>query len=145
MEFRPATQEDLNYVRENPFEGAVKDYPYLEVPDENCYTAIFEGAIVAVYWLEVFREGVGWVGLIMTDDCKKKGVFGIIAIHTIRDKLEELLKDNNIRRAQAAIRTDFAEAIKMVEFLGFKNETPDGMKYYFPDKSNGYLYSRIIL
>ncbi len=142
MEFRKATQEDLDYVRENPFEGAVKDYPYSEVPDDNCFTAIFEGSIVAVYWLQALWEGVGWVGLIMTNDCKKKGVFGIIAIHTIRDKLEELLKNNNIWRAQAAIRTGFTEAIKMIEFLGFKNETPDGMKDYFPDKSDAYLYSK---
>lgn len=144
MEFRPSTQEDLDYVRANPFEGAVKDYPYLEVPDENCYTAIFEGNIVAVYWLQVLWEGCGWVGLIMTADCEKKGVFGIITIHTIREKLEELLRDNNIRRAQAAIRTGFTEAIKMIEFLGFKNETPDGMKDYFPDKGDAFLYSRIL-
>ena len=143
MEFRKATQKDLDYVRANPFEGAVKNYPYLEVPNENCYTAIFEGVIVAVYGLEVVLEGVGWVWLIMTNDCKKDGVFGIIAIHTIRDKLEELLKNNSIRRAQAAIRTDFTEAIKMIEFLGFKNETPEGMKEYFPDRSDGYLYARI--
>ncbi len=143
MEFRQSTQDDLNYVRENPFEGAVKDYPYLEVPDDNCYTAIFEDQIVAVYGLQSIWEGVAWVWLIMTDDCKKEGVFGIIAIHAIRDKLEELLKDNNIRRAQARMRPDFTEAIKMIEFLGFKNETPDGMKEYFPDRGDGYLYSRL--
>ncbi len=144
MEFRQSTQEDLDYVRANPFEGAVKDYPYEVVPEDNCYTAIFEGEIVAVYGLQILWEGVGWVAMIMTENCKKEGVFGIIAIHTIRDKLEELLKDNNIRRAQAVVRPDFVEAIKMIQFLGFKNETPDTMKEYFPDKGDAYLYSRIL-
>ncbi len=144
MKFRPATQEDLDFVRANPFEGAVKYYPYMEVPDKNCYTVIFEGNIVAVYGLQIIWEGVGWVGLIMTEHCEKKGVYGIIAIHAIRDKLEELLKANNIWRVQAAIRPNFTEAIKMIEFLGFKNETPEGMKNYFPDKSDAFLYSRVL-
>ena len=37
MIFRKATQEDLDYVRENPFEGVVRNYPYMGVPDDNTY------------------------------------------------------------------------------------------------------------
>lgn len=141
MEFRKSTQEDLDYVRSNPFEDAVKYYPYLVVPEDSCYTAVFEGNVVAVYGLERICEGVSWVWLIMTAGCKKKGVFGIIAIHTIRDKLEELLRNNNIRRAQATVRPDFTEAIKMIEFLGFEKEGL--MKQYYLDKTDAILYARL--
>lgn len=144
MEFRKATQEDLDFVRENPFEGVLKGYPYLKIPDENCITAIWEGRIVGIGGLSVIWEGVGWLWLMLTADCKKDGLDGIIALSAIRDKIDELLKTNNIKRAQATVRTDFLQAIKMIEFLGFKNETPNGMKSYCPDGAKSYLYSRIL-
>ena len=142
MEFRKATQEDLNFVSQNPFEGALKNYPYLEVPDDNSYTAIFEGEIVGIGGLSVIWEGVCWMWLMMTADCEKNGLNGIIAIFAIREKMEELLETNNIKRAQAAIRTDFPKAIEMIESLGFGREGL--MRKYWPDSTDAYLYARII-
>ena len=143
MKFKKATQEDLDFVRQNPFEGVLKNYPYLQIPDENCIAIIFQDKIVGVGGLSVIWEGVGWLWLMLTADCKKDGLFGIIALSAIKDKIDELLKDNNIKRAQATVRTDFPQAIKMIEFLGFKNETPDGMEAYCPDGAKSYLYSKV--
>lgn len=142
MIFRQATQEDLAFVRQNPFEGAVKDYPYMDIPDENCYTTIFESEIVAVGGLQVKYEGRGLLWLMLTENCRKNGVFGIIALDAIRGKMNELIKENNLWRAEAVIRTDFPQAIKMIEFFGFKREA--FMEKYFPDRADAYLYSRII-
>ena len=144
MQFRETTQEDLDYVSQNPFEGAVKNYPYQEVPDSNTYTAIFEGLIVGVGGLVIHWEGVAEVWLMLTDNCKKDGFHGVIALTAIKDKMEELIKINNIRRAQATVRIDFPQAIKMIEFFGFKNETPNAMEQYCPDKGDAYRYSRIM-
>jgi hypothetical protein len=141
MEIRKATQEDMAFVRQNPFEGAVKNYPYMEVPDENTYTAIYESAIVAVGGLQVKWEGVGLLWLMLTADCKKYGVFGLIALEAIKEKMEFLIEENNLWRAEAVIRTGFPQAIKMIEFFGFEREGL--MRQYMPDKSDGYLYSRI--
>lgn len=142
MIFRQATQEDLAFVRENPFEGAIKDYPYMDMPDENCYTAIFESEIVAVGGLVMRWEGVGLLWLMLTDKCKKNGVYGIIALDAIRRKMNELIKENNLWRAEATVRTDFPQAIKMTEYFGFKREGL--MKWYCPDKGSAYLYARYI-
>lgn len=141
MEFRPCTQEDLAFVRQSPFEGAVKDYPYMQCPDENCWTGIFENEIVGVGGCQVKWEGVGLLWLMLTDDCKKNGVFGLIALHAIRDKMDELIAKNGFWRAEATIRTDFPQAIKMIQFFGFKREGL--MRKYCPDKGDAYLYSRI--
>ena len=141
MEFRKTTQEDLAFVRLNPYEGAVKDYPYMEVPDDNTYTIIFESQIVGVGGLQVKWEGVGLLWLILTADCKKHGFFGLIALRAIEDKMNYLIERNNLWRAEAAVRTDFPQAIKMIEFLGFQREGL--MRQYCPDKADSYLYSKI--
>ena len=141
MEFRAATQEDLAFVRLNPYEGAVKDYPYMECPDENTYCVLYENSIVAVGGLQVRWEGVGLLWLMLTADCKKHGIHGLRALYAIRDKMHELIISNKLWRAEAVIRTDFPKAIKMIEFLGFKRDCK--MEKFFPDKTDAYLYSRI--
>lgn len=143
MNFRPTTQEDLDYVRQNPFEDAVRNYPYLTVPEENCYTSIFQGDIVSVGGVIVLREGVGEFWLMLTANCKKNNIYRVIALAAIVEKMEELINNNNLKRVQAIIRTDFPQAIKMIKVLGFVNETPEGMKNYFPDGCDAYLYARI--
>jgi len=141
MEFRAATQEDLAFVRQDPFEGAVKDYPYMECPDENTYCVLYENSIVAVGGLQVRWEGVGLLWLMLTASCKKDGLHGLRALYAIRDKMHELIISNKLWRAEAVIRTDFPKAIKMIEFLGFKRDCK--MEKFFPDKTDAYLYSRI--
>jgi hypothetical protein len=142
MIFRKATQADLDYVRQNPFEGAVKDYPYMQIPDKNCYTAIFEGKVVGIGGLNKWREGIGLFWLILTADCLKDGLHGIVALTAIEGKVNELIKTNHLWRAEANIRVDFPQAIRMIEFLGFQKE--GRMRKFFPDKTDGYLYSRIL-
>lgn len=141
MEFRPATQEDLAYVRQNPFEGAIKNYPYMEVPDDNTYCVIYEGSIVAVGGLQVRWDGVGVLWLMLTADCKKDGIHGLRAIYAIYEKMEHLIQINNLHRAEAYVRTDFAQAVKMIETFGFEREGL--MKQHCPDKSDAFLYARI--
>ena len=142
MIFRQATQEDLDFVRQNPFEGAVKNYPYLEIPDDNTYTVIYEGQIVAVGGLQVKWEGVGLLWLMLTQDSKKHGIHGVRALQAIGDKMDYLVEKNKLWRAEAVIRTDFGQAVKMIEFFGFKCECI--MRQYMPDKSDAYLYSKVL-
>ena len=140
MTFRKATQEDLAYVRQNPFEGAIKNYPHADVPDENTYCVIYESAIVAVGGLCVRWEGVGLVWLMLTANCKKDGIHGVRALYAIREKMEYLIEINNLHRAEAYVRTDFPQAIKMIQVFGFKLE--GRMEQQCPDKGDAYLFSR---
>ena len=142
MEFRKATQEDLDYVRLNPFEGAVKNYPYMGVPDDNTYAVEYEGSLVAVGGLHVRWEGVGLLWLMLTAHSKKSGLHGLRALCAIKEKTDELIAKNNLWRAEALIRPDFKQAIKMIKFLGLTLESR--LEKYFPDKTDAFLYKRII-
>ncbi len=139
MIYRKATQADLEYVKQNPFELAVRGYPDMEIPDENCYTVFCEDEILGVGGLVLKWEGVGLLWLMCTADFKKVG--HIAAFHAIQEIMEYVIKDNNLWRAEAAVRTDFPIAIRMVEFFGYKREGL--MKKYCPDKGDAFLYARI--
>ncbi len=141
MEFKQATQEDLAFVRQNPFEDAVKCYPYMQCPDENTYTVIYESQIVAVGGLYIRWEGVGLLWLMLTDDCKKYNFYGVLALDAIKEKTELLISKNNLWRAEAVVRVGFDKAIKMVEFFGFQRESR--LEKYMPDKTDAYLYVKI--
>ena len=91
MIFRQATQEDLDFVRQNPFEGAVKNYPYMKVPDENTYAVEYEGSLVAVGGLYVRWEGVGLLWLMLTADSEKDGLHGLRALCAINEKTDEVI------------------------------------------------------
>lgn len=141
MEYRKSTQEDLDYVRANPYEGAIKDYPYLSVPDENTITTIYEGHIVAVGGVQIKWPGRGLFWLILRDDAKKHGFHGVLALSAIREKVEYLIAENRLHRAEAAVKPDFEESVKMIRFLGFEYE--GRMKKYYPDGSDGLLYAKV--
>ena len=141
MEFLKATQEDLAYVRQNPFEGAVKDYPYMEIPGDNCYLGIHNSAILGVFGVQVRWEGVGQFWLMMAKDFKEH-ISGTRALLIISRKVDELIRKNNLWRAEAMVRTDFMVAIEMMGFLGFEREGL--MKKYFPDKTDAILYAKVI-
>ena len=142
MIFRKATQADLDCVKADPFEGSLKDYPYMEVPNDHCFTAIFQDKIVGVGGLVIHWPGMAEAWLMLTNACRKDTAFGLVALFAIKDKMEELLKENNIRRAQAVARVDFPKAIKMIESFGFKKESR--MEQYCMDGSDAWRYVRII-
>lgn len=78
----------------------------------------------------------------LTKDSRKHGVYGLLAYMAIREKVEELIETNKLWRAQATVRVELSQAIKMVEALGFEREGL--LKQYCPDKGNVYIYARII-
>ena len=141
MEFKKATQEDLDFVRLNPLEGAVKNYPYMEVPDDNTIATFCDGKLISVAGLFMKWPGVGLFWLILVNNFRDY-VSGPMAVATIKEKMDYLIEKNNAWRVEADIRVDFPAAAKMVEFLGFKRECV--REKYYPDKTDAYLYSRII-
>jgi len=65
-------------------------------------------------------------------------------IRAAKRYLLEQGKKYKVRRFHATIKCDSKISSRFVEALGFKCETPNGMKNYNPDGSTAYLYSRII-
>lgn len=140
IEIRDLQDGDLEYVRENPLEGAVKNYPKM-TPTPPAFTALFEGEIVGIGGMIILWEGVGEMWLMLTANCKREGVFGIIAFEAIKKKVDELIKEHKMRRVQCTVRVDFPKARKMVVALGFQLEGL--MKKYCPDSCDVWLYARI--
>lgn len=140
MEIRPYEEGDMEYVRQNPFQEEVKNYPDLPVP-ANTYTCVFDGDIVAVGGIKLFFEGVGEAWIIFTKPSRKEGIFGIIACRAIKRELDKLIAKLKLRRCEAQARADFPKAIKFVKALGFGD--PYVRKYYCPDGSDMILYSQV--
>jgi len=141
MIIRELQDGDLEYVRENPLEEAVKNYPKL-IPTPPAFTAIFDDKIVGVGGMIILWDGVGEMWLMLTADCKREGVFGIIAFGAIKNKVDELIEKHKMRRVQCTVRVDFPKARKMVEALGFRQEGI--MLSYCPDGGDVWRYARII-
>jgi hypothetical protein len=141
IKIRELQDGDMDYVRENPLEGAVKNYPKL-FPTPPAYTAEYEGKIVGIGGMVVLWEGVGEMWLMLTADSKREGVYGIMVYQAIKNKVDELIKEYNMRRVQCTVRTDFNKARKMVETLGFQLEGL--MRSYCPDGADVWMYARII-
>ncbi len=140
MIIRDLQDGDLEYVRENPLEGAVKNYPKM-IPTPPAYTIIFNDKIVGVGGAIILWEGVGEFWLMLTKDCQREGLFGIVALDSVKKKVEEIIEEYKIRRAQCTVRVDFPQARKMVEFLGFKQEGLQ--RNYTPDSCDVWMYARI--
>jgi len=138
--FRIATQEDIDFVRENPYEPAVKGYPDMDIPTSNAFTAVLDGEVLGVFGMQLRWKGVGVLWLICADNFRKCGVR--YALKTVSTNIDYLTKENNAFRVEAYVRTDFPKAIKMMEYLGFKREGL--MKQFCPDKGDSYLYAKVI-
>ena len=111
------------------------------IPTPPAFTAEFEGKIVGVGGMVILWEGVGEMWLMLTADCKREGVFGIMAYEAIKKKVDELIENHKMRRVQCTVRLDFEKAKRMVEALGFR---PEGiMQSYCPDGEDVWLFSRI--
>jgi hypothetical protein len=141
LSIRQIQEGDIEYVRANPLEEAVKSYPDMQVDPKTSYTALWDGVIVGVGGASLMWGGVYEFWLILTKDSNRNGTHSIVAFEAIKKKIDEIIKENEIFRAQAVVRLDFPKGIKMLEALGFQREGL--LRRYTPDGASVYRYSRI--
>lgn len=141
IKIRKLQDGDIEYVRANPLEEAVKNYPDMPIDPKTSYTVLWDDVIVGVGGVSMMWKGVGEMWLILTKDSKRDGIHGIVALNTIRKKVDEIIEENNIVRAQATARIDFPKGIQMLEALGFERE--GFLRRYCPDGCSVYRYARI--
>ena len=140
LETRPYEDGDMEYVRANPFQEEVKNYPDLPIP-EHTYTCVFDGEIVAVGGVKMLGEDSGEAWIIMTKQSRKDHIFGLIACRAITDKLDSLILELELKVCQARVKLNFAVAIRFIEALGFTIVRE--IKGYFPDGVSALLYSKV--
>ena len=140
IEVREYRTGDMEFVRKNPFQDEVKNYPELIIP-ANTYTAVFDGVIIAVGGITIFHEGVGEAWIIMVKQSKKIDMFGLKACRAIGKHLDDMIERLEMRRTEANVRANFTAAIRFTEALGFKFDCE--RKNFFPGGISAMLYSKV--
>lgn len=143
IKIRQLRKGDIEYVKQNPLEDAVVRYPEINPDPETTYTALWNGEIVGVGGVTILWEGVGDFWIILSKNAERDGVHGIIALSAISQRVDKIIKKYKLHRAQAAIRTNFPRAIKMIEYLGFEREGL--LRGYCPDGGDVWMYAKLNL
>ncbi len=102
------------------------------------FTAIHNGHIVCSAGIKPLWPGVGEAWIIATWRINKKALSVVKAIH--RD-FERLIETNGFNRVQAAVRSDWPQAVNFCEYLGFKQEGL--MRQYGVDGRDYFRYARL--
>jgi hypothetical protein len=105
---------------------------------EQCesFAAIHDDEVVAVATLMTIWPGRAHLSALLS--LKAGSVF--LGLHR---EVAKRLKASTVRRIEATVDGEWAEAHRWLRMLGFHLETPQGMTGYRPDGGTSYLYARI--
>lgn len=104
----------------------------------QCITGLIDDKIVGCGGIDLMWEGVGEVWVMLAYDI---GCHSLKAYKVIKDGLEKLIKDNNLRRVQAWGRIGFDASHTLFKHLGF---IPEGIaRCYGYDGSDYILYAKV--
>ncbi|MCK5611575.1 GNAT family N-acetyltransferase [Candidatus Pacearchaeota archaeon] len=114
-------------------------YDYFDQGRGPAWVLEDEDGRIACFGASILWPGVCevWFSLIRTD-------MPIAVIRKAKRFLEEQGKRFGVKRFQCSVNVNNEISIKFVEFFGFKNETPKGMKFYLPNGDDAYLFSRTL-
>lgn len=103
---------------------------------DHTWTVLHEGRVLACAGVIPIWSGRGHLWAYLSDDAGKH----MLAItREVLRKLDEV----KLPRYEAEVAEGFVAAHRWVQMLGFHCETPGGMRGFFPDRSTGYLYSKV--
>jgi len=132
----------------------VKDVPLLRLEEEWMYQRFVQAlssdssaafivedespicAFGALFEWENHDAAEVWFNII-----KKTNVYD--AIKMIKRSIPLLAKDYQVKRMQAIIQCDKKEHVRFIEFMGFRNETPFGMKKKLYNGKDAYLFAKV--
>jgi L-amino acid N-acyltransferase YncA len=131
---RPATIDDLKAVAARNISGGIKEYP----DDVNELAAMeYEGKIIMVGGVKLITQTTAWCWLSQTPEA----LGHIRECYAItRAWLDDMQKNKGIIRLMAAVRPDFEEAVRLVEHLGFQQES---IMLDFFGRQPGLMFVRI--
>ena len=94
--------------------------------------------LICAFGIAFLWNGVGEVWYNLIERTKT-----ISQIRIVKKYLDEQIKELNIKRMHATTRCTSLVSRRFIEKMGFKCETPFGMRNYNPDNSDAYLFSRV--
>lgn len=118
----------MNGIMTEEYGAALADYP--------AYSCLIDGTVIACAGVYPFgvNRWTGWA--LMTQETAKYML-------NITRAIKKFFAETDIKRIETHVRIDFKAGYRWAEMLGFKNETPDGMKAWGDDGHDYYLFARV--
>lgn len=132
MIFRETIQKDIDFVADHSVSRGISKHQPERI--DYCYTLEHEGKVLCIGGFRLINLTTAWCWLDLTDVA---GVYIIVCYRVIKEWLDIFVEEHGIKRLQCYVECDFPEAIRMVEHLGFKEESV--MKNFVGDKG-AYMY-----
>jgi len=134
MIFRPAIQEDLDYMADHSTSrGVQKNHPE---QTSYIYTLEDNGIPLGIGGFQLINHYTAWCWV----DISPVGHENVrMSYRTIKNGIENFAIEHELTRLQAYVECDFPQAILMVKHLGFTEESI--MKNFVGDK-DAFMYVR---
>lgn len=136
MIFRESIQSDLDYMADHSMSRGIQKQCPEQV--DYVYTLENDGAPLGIGGFKVINPCTAWCWVDISD----KGHKNIKAtFRALRDWIDIFAKEHKLVRLQAYVRPDFKEAIRMIEHLGFEQESI--MKDFMPE-GDAIMYIKLL-
>jgi len=136
MIFRETTQSDLDYLADHSVSRGIQSKQPSAI--EYLYTLEHEGVPLGVGGFRLINLTTAWCWVDISE--ASRGHM-ITCYRVIKDWIDLFVEEHGIKRLQAYVEPNFPEAIRMVEHLGFEQESI--MKNFVGDK-DAAMFVRII-
>lgn len=134
--------EHLKELRLQPAQAWMQ--PFVDEPTyaetlmrADSYTVFLGGSVVAIAGLMTIWPGRAHLSALVADAFADGSSFVRLHRETLRR-----IQASPITRIEATVDDAFEEGHRWLKLLGFKLETPLGMRGYMPDGRTSYLYAR---
>lgn len=136
MNFRETTQQDLDFVADHSISRGIQKRCPEQI--DYCFTLEHEDNPLAIGGFRLINSTTAWCWIDLSD----KAPSHLRATYrVIKEWIDVFTQEHGIRRLQAYVETDFKEAIRMVQHLGFQWES--NMRNFMGDK-DAFMYVKIL-
>jgi RimJ/RimL family protein N-acetyltransferase len=134
MNFRHATNEDIQFATEHSISRGTKEFPG---QIDYTYCLEHEGRVLAVGGVKLLLPTTAWAWMTWTEYAKGHK---IEVYRVTKEWLDKLIQELKLTRVMAAVDPAFPEAVATVEHLGFTQESV--MQKFFGDWP-GFMFVRL--
>jgi len=128
---------ELHNNSKEEMEEAAKENEY---GSKIAYTLFIDDEPIVAGGMFIRHKGVADVWMSVS---KKASDTPKLVIKTIKAYIEKVMREEGLKRLQTPILSTFTTGLRFASTLGFKIETPDGMKFYGYRGETYDLYSLI--
>jgi len=111
-----------------------------EENSQVAYTLFIDDEPIVAGGMFIRHKGVGDVWMSVS---KKAIKTPKLIVKTVKKYIAKVMKEEGLQRLQTPVLADFATGLRFISALGFKCETPDGMKCYGYRGETYSLYSLV--